>query len=291
MKALITGASSGIGKDMAKILYDKGYELILVSKDKEKLTNAFPSDEKIKLISMDISLVENCIKLYETVKNENIDILINNAGFGLFGNFNETDLNKELNMIDTNIKAVNVLTKLFLKDFIKKDSGYILNVASSAAFLPGPLMATYYSTKAYVYRLTLSIKEELNRMNSKAIQENVEITFEIMYELNLLNKYEYELIRILGIFLDNAIEAERGEEEKKVEVLFVKDKESKYIIIENNCTKEVDIDKIYTKDFTTKEGNTGLGLWEVKNIVENNPNLFLETKVENNSFKHILKVV
>ena len=81
------------------------------------------------------------------------------------------------------------------------------------------------------------------------------------------------------------------EEEKKVEVLFVRDKESKYIIIENNCTKEVDIDKIYTKDFTTKEGNTGLGLWEVKNIVENNPNLFLETKVENNSFKHILKVV
>ena len=131
----------------------------------------------------------------------------------------------------------------------------------------------------------------LNRMNSKAIQENVEITFEIMYELNLLNKYEYELIRILGIFLDNAIEAEREEEEKKVEVLFVRDKESKYIIIENNCTKEVDIDKIYTKDFTTKEGNTGLGLWEVKNIVENNPNLFLETKVENNSFKHILKVV
>ena len=82
----------------------------------------------------------------------------------------------------------------------------------------------------------------LNRMNSKAIQENVEITFEIMYELNLLNKYEYELIRILGIFLDNAIEAEREEEEKKVEVLFVRDKESKYIIIENNCTKEVDID-------------------------------------------------
>ena len=209
MKALITGASSGIGKDMAKILYDKGYELILVSKDKEKLTNAFPSDEKIKLISMNISLVENCIKLYETVKNENIDILINNAGFGLFGNFNETDLNKELNMIDTNIKAVHVLTKLFLKDFIKKDSGYILNVASSAAFLPGPLMATYYSTKAYVYRLTLSIKEELNRMNSKVyigclcpgpVNTNFNKTAGVKFNLKELESYDVSKYAIKKMF-------------------------------------------------------------------------------------------
>jgi len=116
---------------------------------------------------MDISLSENCIELYKEVRNRNIDILVNNAGFGLIGNFDETDLSKELEMIDTNIKAVHILTKLFLKDFIKKDSGYILNVASSAAFMPGPLMATYYASKAYVLRLTEAISGELNTIGSK----------------------------------------------------------------------------------------------------------------------------
>lgn len=165
MKALITGASSGLGKDMAHILSDMGYDLILVSRN-------FESDEQkeyktnVKLIKMDLSVNDNCLKLYDEVKNENIDILINNAGFGLYGNFLETSLDKELNMIDLNIKTVHILTKLFLNDFVKKDKGYILNVASSAAFLPGPLMSTYYATKAYVYRLTLSIKEELNRIKS-----------------------------------------------------------------------------------------------------------------------------
>ena len=93
-------------------------------------------------------------------------MLINNAGFGDIGAFRKTDINKELDMINLNIKAVHVLTKLFLKDFVKRDSGYILNVASSAAFQPGPLMATYYSTKVYVYHLTLAIYEELKKMKS-----------------------------------------------------------------------------------------------------------------------------
>lgn len=126
---------------------------------------------KTKSIVIDLNLdtEDNCFKLYEMVKDENVDILINNAGFGLFGKFDKTDLKKELSMIDLNIKTVHILTKLFLSDMKKKNSGYILNVASSAAFQPGPLMATYYGTKAYVLRLTTSIYEELRRDHSKVV--------------------------------------------------------------------------------------------------------------------------
>ena len=167
MIALITGASSGIGRDMAKILSSKGYDLIIVARNKEALNNLKSElNTNVEVISMDLSNVDNCKELYNKVKNRNIDILINNAGFGLLGEFNETSLEKELNMIDLNIKSVHILSKLFLKDFIKRDSGYILNVASSAAFQPGPLMATYYSSKSYVYNLTLSIYGELKKRKS-----------------------------------------------------------------------------------------------------------------------------
>ena len=166
MKALITGASSGIGRDMAIYLKELGHEVIIVGSNKEKLDKVSKKLD-CKSIVMDLSNKDNCIKLYEKVKNDNIDILINNAGFGKFGEFTETSLDEELNMIDVNVNAVHILTKLFLKDFVKRDSGYILNVASSAAFEPGPLMATYYSTKAYVLRLTTSIYEELRRNKSK----------------------------------------------------------------------------------------------------------------------------
>ena len=98
---------------------------------------------------------------------ENIDILINNAGFGTFGEFTKTDLQTELNMIDTNIKAVHILTKSFLKDMEKRNSGYILNVASSAAFQPGPLMSTYYATKSYVYQLSEALWYEQKKKKSK----------------------------------------------------------------------------------------------------------------------------
>lgn len=168
MKALITGASSGIGADMARILSNMGYDLILVARRKdrlEKLKNELKTE--VEIISMDISTTFNCIKLYNKVKKQDIDILINSAGFGVFGSFELTDLDKELDMIDLNIKTVHTLTKLFLKDFIKKDKGYILNIASSAAFSPGPLMATYYATKAYVLHLTEAIYEELRRKQSK----------------------------------------------------------------------------------------------------------------------------
>ncbi len=167
MIALITGASSGIGRDMAYVLSNKGYDLILVARDKEKLSKL---KEKLKthvdIISMDLESIQNCRELYKKVSDKNIDILINNAGFGLIGMFNKTDLNRELSMINLNITAVHILTKLFLSDFIKKDKGYILNVASSASFQPGPLMATYYSTKSYIYNLTLAIYEELRHINS-----------------------------------------------------------------------------------------------------------------------------
>ena len=167
MKALITGASSGIGAEFARILSEKGYDLILVARRKKKMeTLAKQLKTNVKIIELDISSTYNCMKLYEEVKKEKIDILINNAGFGLFGKFDETKLDTELDMIDLNIKAVHTLTKLFLKDFKKRDSGYILNVASAAAFLPGPLMSTYYATKAYVLHLTLAINEELKKDDS-----------------------------------------------------------------------------------------------------------------------------
>ena len=167
MLALITGASSGIGRDMARVLSNRGYDLILVARDKNNLKKLQQElTTNVDIISMDLSDVENCKNLYEQVKDKNIDILINNAGFGSIGAFRKTDMNKELSMIDLNIKAVHVLTKLFLNDFVKRDSGHILNVSSASAFQPGPLMATYYSTKCYVYHLTLALYEELRRMKS-----------------------------------------------------------------------------------------------------------------------------
>lgn len=167
MKALITGASSGIGADMARILSSQGWDLILVARRKKKLEELKKElSTNVEIISMDISSTFNCMKLYNKVKDQDIDILINNAGFGVFGKFTDTSLDKELDMIDLNIKSLHTLTKLFLQDFKEKNKGYILNVASSAAFQAGPLMASYYASKAYVLRLTEAISEELKRDHS-----------------------------------------------------------------------------------------------------------------------------
>ena len=191
MKALITGASSGIGKDMAKILNQKGYNLVLVARDIEKLEqtkkeleksvqneptiennkiekaykNSKKATNKIEIIQMDLSEEQNCIELANKVKD--IDILINNAGFGDCGRFSETDLNKDISMIKTNVIAYHILTKLYLKEMKNKNSGKILNVASIAGFMPGPLMATYYATKNYIVRLSEAIREELKKEKSK----------------------------------------------------------------------------------------------------------------------------
>lgn len=165
MKALITGASSGLGRDFAIKLSNMGYDLVLVARDKKLLEEtAALCKTNIYIECMDLSNSDNCKLLYS--KYGDIDILVNNAGFGLFGEFFGSDIEKELSMIDLNIKSVHILTKLYLNKMIKKNSGRILNVASSAAFLPGPLMSTYYATKSYVYRLTTAIYEELKKINS-----------------------------------------------------------------------------------------------------------------------------
>lgn len=164
MLALITGASSGIGRDLARILSNQGHDLILVARRKERLEQLKKElKTDVKIITMDLSSSYNCMRLYNKVKEDNVDIVINNAGFGLYGEFTETNLEKELDMIDLNIKAVHTLTKVFLQDFEERNHGYILNVASIAGFQPGPLMATYYATKAYVLHLTEAISEEIRR--------------------------------------------------------------------------------------------------------------------------------
>lgn len=166
MKALITGASSGIGRDIAKVLSQKGYNLILVARNVEKLEEVKKQVKtKAEIVIMDISKEENCKKLFQDYKD--IDILVNNAGFGDCGYFENTSLDKDLQMIKTNVIAYHTLTKLYLKEMIKRNSGKILNVASIAGFMPGPLMATYYSTKAYVVRLSEAIRTELKKQKSK----------------------------------------------------------------------------------------------------------------------------
>lgn len=166
MKVLITGASSGIGRDMARELSKRGYELVLVARDLEKLKEVKEElKTNVEIENIDISNVNNCKKIYEKYKD--IDILINNAGFGDCGYFTKTNLEKEISMINTNIVAYHILTKLYLQNMKEKNYGTILNVASIAGFMPGPLMATYYATKNYVVRLSEAIREELKKENSK----------------------------------------------------------------------------------------------------------------------------
>ncbi|MBR1423730.1 MAG: SDR family oxidoreductase [Ruminococcus sp.] len=171
--ALITGASSGIGREIARELSERGFRVILAARRKERLEElADDLDSESRVIVCDLSTREGCIDLYEQVKDENVTVLINNAGFGAIGRFDELPLDTELRMIDTNVTAVHILTKLFLKDFIAADRGYILNVASSAGLMAGgPLMAAYYATKAYVVSLTGSLSEEL-----RSIGANVHIS-------------------------------------------------------------------------------------------------------------------
>lgn len=170
MKALITGASSGIGKNMAYVFANKGIDLILVARNKDELLKIKANVKvNVEVIELDLLKEKNVFKLYEMCKDRNIDMLINNAGFGLFGLFTETDLARELEMIDLNIKAYHILTKLFLKDFVEKDNGYILNVASSAGFMAGPRLSTYYATKNYVLKLTMAINEELRQSGSNVV--------------------------------------------------------------------------------------------------------------------------
>ena len=166
MRALITGASSGIGRDISKELARRGYDIVIVARSEDKLNELKNeiTNVQVEVIAMDISNLDNCKELYEKVGY--VDILVNNAGFGLFGKFNTTDINREMEMVDLNVKSLHYLTKLFLKDMVEKDKGYILNVASIAGHLPGPFMSTYYATKHYVFNLSESINEELKKDKS-----------------------------------------------------------------------------------------------------------------------------
>ncbi len=165
MKALITGASSGLGWEMAEILSRKGYDIIAVARRQEKLKELKQKlKTDVEILCLDVTCREDLKQIEDRL--DNVDIFINNAGFGVFGDLCSSDLDKELQMIDTNVKAVHILTKLAARKFKEKNSGYIMNVASIAAFFPGPLFSAYYASKAYVFRLTQSLYEELRREKS-----------------------------------------------------------------------------------------------------------------------------
>ena len=166
-KVLITGASSGIGREFAKVFDSYGCELIITARRTDRLQELADSlSGTPRIISGDICGAEGARELYEMTKDENIDILINNAGFGVWGDFSETSCDREVEMIRLNVETTHVLFKLFLEDFKKRDSGKILNVASMAGFAPGPYMAAYYASKAYVLRLTQSVAHELKEAHS-----------------------------------------------------------------------------------------------------------------------------
>ena len=167
MLAFVTGASSGIGRDMAKLLSEKGYDLIVAARDKEDLEKLSKEVKtNVKILLADLSREEEVFNLYEKVKDEKIDVFINNAGFGTIGEFWETKLEKELELIKVNDIAMHILFKNILKDMMKRNSGYILNVASLGGFMPGPLMSTYYATKAYMLNLTRGVYKELKMEKS-----------------------------------------------------------------------------------------------------------------------------
>ena len=169
MKALITGASSGIGREIARVLAEKGVELVLCSRNENALHElAAELKTPCRVVALDLSEPENCRKLHETTRADGIDILVNNAGFGVFGAFSETSLDSELECVRLNVCAVHILTKLFLADFRERGrEAFILNVSSMAGFFPGPLFSTYYATKNYVSALTAGIAEELRRERSR----------------------------------------------------------------------------------------------------------------------------
>lgn len=153
MKVLITGASSGIGLEMAKYLDEMGHSLVLVSRTKPKY-----KFKDSRYISLDLSILENNYLLFDKLKSEQIDFLICAAGFGTYGEFKKLELSKELNQIDLNIKSLVILNHLFIN---QTDKGYILNVSSLAAASFGPLMTTYYATKSYVFTHSISLKSEI----------------------------------------------------------------------------------------------------------------------------------
>ena len=214
MKALVTGASSGIGLSIANSLLDLGYEVFVVARDKEKLEKSFKNKNNVHIIATDLRKSDSCYRLHETLKTKNIDILINNAGFGDAGNFVKTSLKKELDMINLNVISYHILTKLFLQDFVARDRGRILNVASMAGFMPGPYMATYYATKSYIVNLTFAIQKELAREKSRVhlsifcpgpVSTNFNSVANVKFNIPSLSTEEAAKIAIEGMFQNKKV--------------------------------------------------------------------------------------
>lgn len=166
---VITGASSGIGMEFARRFARKGYPLVLIARREERLRSlAGELRTDCEIIVADLSREEECYRVFYELKEKPVAFLINNAGFGDCGLFEETRLQKDLDMIRVNVKAVHILMKLMLQKMEKEHHGYILNVASSAGLMPGgPYMATYYASKAYVTSLTRAVAEELSEKKSR----------------------------------------------------------------------------------------------------------------------------
>ena len=166
--ALITGASSGIGLELARVFAADGVDVILSARSEDKL-NALAKEVsdthgvEAEVIVADLSVAGESQKVYDAVKRNgwDVDYLVNNAGFGVYGLFAETVWQDEADMLEVNVVALSHLTKLFLPDLISKGRGCIMNVASTASFQPGPLMAAYFATKAYVLSFSYAIANEL----------------------------------------------------------------------------------------------------------------------------------
>ena len=166
--ALVTGGTSGIGLELALNFARDGINLCLVSRSEEKLKEvakkiSLEYDVEVFSVPMDLSEDDAPFRLYDLLKEKGIqvDYLVNNAGVGSFGRLKDTEMNVEENLVKLNILALLRLTKLFVPDMVNRKYGYILNVSSMAAFLPGPVMANYYASKAYVLSLSEALHEEL----------------------------------------------------------------------------------------------------------------------------------
>tara|TARA_B100000212_G_scaffold132608_1_gene99490 strand:+ start:37 stop:798 length:762 start_codon:yes stop_codon:yes gene_type:complete len=165
--AVVTGGASGIGLEFVKLLIDDNYKVFIVDNNKENLDglhNIICSD-KFQPIKLDLSKVTSPKIIHEKLKKENIDVLINNAGFGTFGKFYKTKWERDAEMINLHVLNTAHLTKLFLKDMIKRNDGKILNISSVAAFQPGPMMSLYYATKAFILHFTEAISNEVKDKN------------------------------------------------------------------------------------------------------------------------------
>lgn len=167
---LITGATSGIGYEFSKIFIENKFDVVLVGRNLEKLRELqdFSNEKSVSafIYKLDLSLSKNIDILYEKIKSDigKIDILINNAGIGFNGEFNDIDWENQLDIINVNIISLTKLTKLIIKDMLEVKSGKILNVASTGAYQPGPLISVYYASKAYVLSFSEALREEVKGM-------------------------------------------------------------------------------------------------------------------------------